>query len=236
METFETFEHAGLTVKLFYDSDPEYANPREHDGNLGVMFCDHPHYVLGDKDTPDPRPAVEERAEEIHASFEAHLVKHLQENGARVILPLFLYDHSGVSISAGGRLDTGADDFDRTGRHPFDSAGWDTSSVGVIYDTEETRKECGLADDVTDEEIERQLREEVVYYNAYLTGQVFCYAVEDADGEHLDSCGGFLEADVHSEDAYVRVQAREAAEYAAAEISKERAEAAYWLAREVITI
>lgn len=229
----DSFEHAGLEVRIVQDFDPEFANPRQDDGSLGVMFCAHSRYSLGDKNAPDPRDS------------ERDIVTVLREDhGARVILPLFLYDHSGITISAGGRLDTGEDDFNRSGRYACDSRGWDVSSVGVIFDTAETRKACGQ-ENASDEEIERQLREEVKYYAAYLEGSVFGFEVyaplsDDDDDEEpydcLDSCYGFLEVNVWADDAYVRQEAREAAEWRREALRREAEEAARWACADVITV
>lgn len=284
MEPTDSFEHAGLAVRILRDDDQEYANPRTDGSNLGVMFCDYRGYTLGDKDAPDPRDQtttcevcdgegyVPHDGDEGHTRYDdgtmicegcagngeidLSIIEYLKrEHGARVILPLFVYEHSEITMSCGGRLDKGEDDFHRTGRFiPGD--GWDTSSVGVIFDTTETRKECGIPDDPgeafasTDENIEAQLRNEVAYYAAYLEGSVFGYEVvapeldedgefdpDDCDGEVLDSCWGFLELSLWGrEEPYVKVAAREAAECCAERIANERAEAHRWACADVVTV
>lgn len=170
---------------------------------------------------------------------EVSIVEYLKrEHGARVVLPLFIYEHGGITISAGGNLVTEADNMVSRGRFVGDAAGWDTSSAGVIFDTAESRKECGVADDITDEEIEKQLNEEVRYYAAYLEGFVFGYEIVDPDDEDdvLDSCWGFLEPDIHKDDAYIRVAARESAEYCRETIEHEKAERERWACADVVTI
>lgn len=265
MPPADTFEHAGLTVRLRYE---EYIddndNPRTNqDGNIGVMFCDYQGYNLGDDDALDPREHTIEcdscggdgevyaaRSEDVAVGdllitcpkcggageVELSIVEYLKrEHGARVILPLFVYEHGGITMSCGGRLDMGEDDFNRRGRFMGDGAGWDTSSVGVIFDTAETRKECGQ-EEASDEDIERQLREEVKYYDLYLTGQVYGYEVIGPDGEVMDSCWGFLEPNIWSEDSGVRYEGRQAAEACAEEIERERLEAFRWACADLITI
>jgi hypothetical protein len=249
IDDVDSFEHAGLTVKLVHDDDSQYANPRE-DSNLGVMFCEYPRYTLGDEDAPDPRghevecdcfdasdePDPECAKCEGTGTRELSIVDYLKaEHGARVILPLFVYEHSGITMSAGQRLDTGADNFRSTGRFVGDSAGWDTSSVGVIFDTAETRKECCL-EDWDDERIAEALKSEVELYAAYLEGHVYGYVISADDDDNLDSCWGFLEPTIWQDDAYIRVAAREAAEHYAATRERERTEAAYWAARDVPTV
>jgi hypothetical protein len=96
---------------------------------------------------------------------------------------------------------------------PFyeDPGGWDTSYVGFIFDTRKTRE-----DDtgVSLENVEKQLRDEVKYYDAYLQGSVIGYTVEkmmtcehgDEHGDIVDSCWGFLYVN-ESDLADVREQA-----------------------------
>lgn len=123
-----------------------------------------------------------------------------QEFDSRVILPLFIYDHSGLTMSAGENMGS----IDPRGRNPFDTAAWDTSMVGFIFDTKGTREECGC-EDFSDEKIEEGLRAEVESYDMYLRGECFYYVIEDEDGNELDSCAGFLG------DEYVREEAAMAA-------------------------
>ena len=72
MKPIHTETYRGLTIKLYYDHEPQ--NPRECD-NLGVMFCKHGRLLLGDKDAAPP------------------------PNANVVRLPLCLYDHSGITIA-----------------------------------------------------------------------------------------------------------------------------------------
>ena len=170
---------------------------------------------------------------------EASPLEYLQkEHGARVVLPLFVYDHSGITMRTGANLLTGADNMVSRNRFVGDAAGWDTSTVGFIFDTAETRKECGFDEQhtITDEGIEEQLDDEVRYYAAYLEGQVFGYEVVDGEGEVLDACWGFLEPEVCKDDAYVKVEARSAAEYCAEQIVDEKAEALRWACADVVTV
>lgn len=110
-----------------------------------------------------------------------------------VALPLYLYDHSGITIST----------------TPF-SDQWDSGQVGFIYaDKAKARETCGR--DLTDEEIADVLRAEVTTYDQYLTGDIYRFEierevpfkkvyddgreVEDAEWHYVDSCGGFYGSD-----------------------------------------
>jgi hypothetical protein len=147
-----------LTLRIEQDADAE--SPREFD-NLGIMVCFHNRYNLGDK--TDLKSSMFDGWEE--------LAKHLQEEEeATHILPLYLYDHSGITMSTG----------------PF-SCRWDSGQVGFIYTTAKRIAEMGVAE----ENIEQQLEAEVKVYDQYLQGDVWGYIIEDEDGEQLDSCWGF---------------------------------------------
>ncbi|MGH2903061.1 MAG: hypothetical protein ACRDK7_05675 [Solirubrobacteraceae bacterium] len=141
-----------------------------------------------------------------------------QERGASVSLPLGLIDHSGISMYVGG------------GAHRHDPGGWDSGQVGVIFDTTETRKDRGMHD-AKREEIERALRVEVEEYAEFLRGEVYCFTVSDRDGDHLDSCCGFV-GDLQ----YVRSRANEAAEYGARAIQAENEEQYLMACRDIATV
>ena len=89
-----------------------------------------------------------------------------------VILPLYLYDHSGITMNTAGF-----------------SCPWDSGQVGWIYAThEDVRKEYGSLDL---DRAESLLKSEVESYDHYLTGQ--CYGFKLYKGENeIDSCWGFL--------------------------------------------
>lgn len=197
MHETEKFEHAGCTVRIGLDDDPEHANPREMD-NPSLLFCWHPDYVLGDEQFTSTG-----RGGSGLPQFEAmeDVPGFLREERGAVgpILPLYLYDHSGITMSAGAPNPL-----------TFDAAGWDTTMVGFACAPRDRWDAC-MGTEPTDEEVERVLREEVKVYDAYLRGSVFFYTVEDEDGEDVDSCGGFLVVDAEDEEE-LRKEAKAAAE------------------------
>jgi hypothetical protein len=147
-----------------------------------------------------------------------------RERGARVVVGLTVYEHSGITMSPG----------DVT--FGFDSDRWDTSFVGFIFDTPKQVEEClGDMSNRSEEEqlkfIEEALKGEVKLYASYLEGDVCWFKVEDDETNFHESCGGFVgcheeceqEMYSHLADALVKRIGEEA-------------ERAYWLAREVVTI
>lgn len=92
-----------------------------------------------------------------------------------ILLPLYLYDHGGITMSTGS----------------FGCC-WDSGQVGWIYATADMiRKEYGDAGKENYERARALLESEVQTYDLYLTGQ--CYGYRCLEGEEeVDSCWGFL--------------------------------------------
>jgi len=158
---------------LISDNDP--CDPR-NDDNIGVMVCFHKRYTLGDHDQKrNGKYLVTETSDQFQGwqELEAYLRK---ENHAVVVLPLYLYDHSGISI--------------RTYKHGY-HANWDCGQVGFIYITKEKMKKEGM----TKKQIEKYLIGEVETYDQYLQGDVYCIVCEkynkDKEPIDYDTCGGY---------------------------------------------
>jgi len=152
----------GYTLTIEQDQDIT-DSPRDWD-NLGKMVCFHRRYNLGDKhDFKTPEDAKDFlRGGELGSEV-------------AVSLPLFLLDHSGLSMSTGDFGDP-----------------WDSGQVGFIYATwDDVKKEYG---DTSPESLQRAkevLQGEVETYDQYLRGDVYYYKIEDEDGEIVESCGGY---------------------------------------------
>ncbi|HQL49052.1 MAG TPA: hypothetical protein PLC09_10310, partial [Holophaga sp.] len=84
------------------------------------------------------------------------------------------------------------------------SCPWDSGQVGFIFATREKVLRAWGAKRMN-ERIRglalKALRSEVEEYDAYLTGDVYGYTVEDQDGEELDSCWGFVGLQVAEDSA-----------------------------------
>jgi hypothetical protein len=142
------------------------------------------------------------------------------QEGATVVLPLIVYEHSGITMKVG-----------RVGDITGDSAGWDTSFVGFIYDTPEGVKQC-IGDDATEKEIEDALRSEVEVYASYLEGDVTFYSVQDDETDYNDYCGGF----VGDHEQCERQCFSRRWSMPSSSVLPRTAERNYWLARDVQTI
>lgn len=175
----EKFKVGPLEVTIGHDDEPGSGNPRQWD-QLGTMTCWHPDYILGDEQfkAPNGRGAIETPADPQGFQSLEHLGRYLSlMKEAICVLPLYLYDHSGITINVG-----------KAGDYGFDSAGWDSTDVGFIWTTKARVEELGAPE----KDIEKQLRTEVEEYDSYLRGEVYEYAITNEDGETIAGCGGMI--------------------------------------------
>jgi len=231
------FPFDGLQGTLGYEESGEGLSPRDW-SNVGTMAVSYNGYNLGDEDISkidfevecprcvgdgflDDPVAGTDGTDcpdcEATGNIDVNPVDYFKRQGARVVMGLTVYEHSGITMYAG----------DVT--VPFDSARWDTSFVGFIYDTPEGVKQC-MGDDVSDEEIKAALEGEVKVYASYLEGDLTWYSVEDDETNYHDACGGFV-----GDHKYCEEQCFEALEGAIVKRLAENKERAEWNARDVTT-
>lgn len=168
----EQIKYKGYTIEVTQDESPY--DPREND-NLGTMAFFHKRYTLGDKNHGI-------QSEE-YSSWDAMLAGIEEKNGPIVYLPVYMYDHSGITINT-------------TGFGAIDGQRWDWGQIGFIYITfEKIRKEYSWKKltPARIEKIKEYLRCEVKEYDQFLTGDVYGYKVLDSKGNEIDdgSCWGF---------------------------------------------
>lgn len=168
-----------FVLKIVQDDDAP--SPRQDFDNLGTMICFHRQYNLGDPHSySDPRHFLESLASELSDLDDEQLEDMSMDDLLEVIeeyaviIPLYLYDHSGITIST----------------TPF-SCKWDSGQVGWIYVTYEKMAAEGL----NIEQAVRSLEDEVETYDQYLTGDVYGFQIETHDGYLLESCWGFFGLD-----------------------------------------
>ena len=104
----------------------------------------------------------------------------LAEQKDIIILPLYLYDHSGLSMSTGPFV----------GRAVH--AEWDSGQVGYIYaDHDDILNSFGQITPDTIQQAKECLEGEAETYDAYLRGDCWGYRTY-MYGQEMDSCWGFL--------------------------------------------
>jgi hypothetical protein len=198
----------GYRLKIIADNDAE--SPRDWD-NGAVMVCEHRRYNLGDKDGADQardavrssrdyRDSWEEGDNALDLSEPNDLWTAIRRCSDIITCPLYLYDHSGISISMG----RGGNPFTA-----FDPGNWDSGMVGFTFMTkamilknwmlpENARLTPALKLKALD-----LMEGETQTYDQFLTGDVYGYVVErmepdadeDDDGENVDSCWGMFGLD-----------------------------------------
>lgn len=104
-----------------------------------------------------------------------------------VWLPLWLYDHSGITMSCGNW-------------NPYNDS-WDSCCVGFIFMTKEASfKELAATEESWRDKAIAVMEAEVETYDQYLRGEVYSYTLyeESANGEwtEIDSCWGFFGDDL----------------------------------------
>lgn len=192
-----------LTIQIEHDPDP--VNPRKDYDHVGTMACFHSRYDLGDEHSHtnnidcsidlaseaigwpalcrlyrmkgEPweqdlqRWEMEERVQESTAPLNRVLDNHY------LLLPLYLYDHSSITMSTGSF-----------------ACPWDSGQVGYIYvskaDAIKHWGKTNFTKKVRDAAI-ACLEAEVKEYDHYINGRCYGFTVE-RDGEELESCWGFL--------------------------------------------
>lgn len=164
-------------LEIEHDDDP--MNPRTDWDNLGTMLCFHKGYNLGDK--TDYRSSDYESWEELKNAI-------IENEGEVIILPLYLYDHSGITISTS----------------PF-SCRWDSGQIGYIFVSKDKIKKEGIDED----EVIEYLKNEVKTYDQYITGDIYRYTIYEIETcslghQHknvVECCGGYYGEDECREEA-----------------------------------
>jgi len=159
--------------EIVEDTSPE--SPREWD-NFTTMICFHKRYNIGDKHDYkfDNYDSWQEMKEQIESDYKVRLIK-----------PLYMFDHSGITISTS----------------PF-GCQWDSGQIGwVIIDEKQIDYISGDASGHTNDNLEAIMDSEVKTYDQYLTGECYgfkIYEVETCDKGHehkteIDSCWGYYD-------------------------------------------
>lgn len=183
METVETKTIGKYLIEIYPDEMGD--SPRNWE-NLGTMICFHRRYDLGDKHDYDAND---------YSGWEEQRKSIEKNEKPCVILPLYLYDHSGITMSTS----------------PF-SCRWDSGQVGWIFvSKEKVKKEYGVKKITKDivEKVTSVLEGEVKTYDQYIMGDVYGYKVFEIQTcelghehkEELDSCWGYYGVDECMNDA-----------------------------------
>lgn len=189
MNTVDTIEYKGYTINIHHDEIP--CDPIHDQDMLGTMVCCHKRYDLGHKQYGSASESIYNAVidcypelQRIHLDYDdlsedEFCDKYWQTlNRHAIVLNLYLYDHSGLTIST----------------QPF-TCPWDSGQIGFIYvckDKVRSEYNWRILTAKRNGKIEQYLRNEVKLYDDYLTGNVYGYTIDDPHtGEQFDSCWGF---------------------------------------------
>lgn len=199
-DLIQQISHNGYMINIYPDNDA--CNPRKEWDNAGTMVCFHRRYDLGDKhnfDSPED------------------FIMWARKRKTLIVLPLFLYDHSGITMSTGSF-----------------SCQWDSGQVGWIYITaKDAIKNWGRKG--YREKAIKYLEGEVETYDNFITGSVYGYMIgvpDDPDSDEPEyteegGCWGFYGYDHEKSGLFEQAKGeidymvRQAAEEAAAEAVRE---------------
>ena len=153
------------TVEIIQDTDSE--NPRNWD-NLGTCLFFGKHSHLGDEHDIDA---------EDYISFDEMKKDLIKNRGVAVIIPVYMYSHSGITIKT----------------TPFGDR-WDSGQLGFIV-----AYKAQLRDEYNVKRISKKLIDKVSLYltgeietlDQYINGEVYGFNHTDESGEDIDSCYGF---------------------------------------------
>lgn len=182
-------------IRILRDENP--SNPRTEWDNVTIMICHHKRYTMGDMKASLEFPTGDfagwsALAEAIGKKYKPIAMK-----------PLYMYDHSGITIST----------------TPF-SCPWDSGQIGFVLVPGSQRKEQWPktlnpqpAEEVILAWAEQAIKTDVEVYDQYLRGDVYGFVVDEAvedptrPGEQMidcdeepvfdegDSCWGFYGSD-----------------------------------------
>lgn len=178
-----------LRIRIEPDEDVE--SPRVVFDNVGTMMCWHRRCKLGDEQLPSDPVEWKRWLADKFVNFKTYAddvpAEHIEraiEKHVCVVLPLYLYEHSGITMNTTGF-----------------SCPWDSGQVGFIYITwESARQEWSGTDAEIAEQAAKCLRAEVAIYDQFLRDDLWGFIVErydeeSADWEEINSCWGFYGSD-----------------------------------------
>ena len=151
----------GITLEITEDYSYD-DNPRNND-NLGTMICFHRNYRIGDKNDFAS-----------YSDFNDWLKNNKQN--IKCILPVYLLDHSGLSVSV----------YDFNDR-------WDSGQIGYIFCTSEDVEKFGYSH-LNKHELSKILIQEIKDYDDYISGAnvYYQFRLTDEDDNVIDAMTGFL--------------------------------------------
>ena len=171
MPPYKTFRSENTRVEIWVDDDA--VNPRDDAHTTGTFWAWHRRYNFGSKEEVKAARGIKEQ----FTSWDQLDEWIRKEFKAIVVLPVFMYEHSGIALNCTGF-----------------SCPWDSGRLGVVFCTREALKDAGykIATAKALEKLTAILKQEIETYSAYASGAVYGYRVFEGDSdEETDSCWGY---------------------------------------------
>jgi hypothetical protein len=159
----ECIEYKNYRIEIYHD-DSEPESPRYESNIMSKMVCFHNRYALGDEH-----------------KYSVKQAKKIANSKKYIVLPVYLYDHSGLTINTTGF-----------------PCPWDSGHVGWIWaKREEIRSKLGwkAISKKRKNKIETILNAEIELYDRWIGAEMYGYCIYDQDGVMLGSCWGFYDMD-----------------------------------------
>ncbi len=168
--------------KITVEHDDTPVDPRDWD-NIGTIVCWHRNYAIGDKhDFENPHNMFHELSGLYPMMLTDGLTSEqlarceAKARDTHIILPVYLYDHSGITINTTGFSD-----------------GWDSGQVGFVYVSHDRLRDDHNWKKITSKRAKQAaewLVAEIETYDNFLIGNVYGFTIEK-DEETIDSAYGF---------------------------------------------
>jgi len=144
-------------------------SPRTSMDNLATIVCFHKRYNLGDTGHGF-------HFEDYNSWEELEKAIRKQEDVA-AILPIYMYDHSGLTINTTGF-----------------SCPWDSGQIGFVFISKKKIREDYKVKHISPKILKQAIKVmqgEIETYDQYLRGDIYGYIIDGPDEENIDSCWGF---------------------------------------------
>lgn len=152
----------GYGLTVEHDPHGDIESPREWE--TSTLFGFHRNVM-----SPDPAP-----------DSDPETARAIAQRGDNICLPVWLYDHSGRVYKAAET-------------NPFHCP-WDSGLFGFIYITRADARQMYGVKRITEKTRLRlldDLKAQVDTYSKWANGETYRWEVKDADGDVIDSCGGY---------------------------------------------
>lgn len=168
---------AGLIVKIYQDENMD--SPQDWGDDALFLVANHRNFCVREKDiTDEVISEIFMPEEDAETNLYAERAKELKKQYH--VFGLEAYIHSGVVLA-----------LSREGN--FVDRQWDVSQLGAVFVKKTEARTRASAKKMAQGLIET--------WNQYLSGDVYGFMIEDAEGNHLESCWGFYGMDAVEEGA-----------------------------------